>query len=444
MEEVDNIIIHSLRQIGCDIPNDLQTIREFTANMVIEATSKCLHFINEDLNFPTTLPGSMSSRFRIGASLAAACQDLGYQSEIGYQTFLYSNEHELRKVIMFLIEKLPKDSSEAVDEALGASVLLNQRIASELKRQLSLHWTPAYCKKKDVVWHGKESKHWHFQGISSHFEVNACPLKMPKGGGDFANKLPKEVKQYYEKHLPCVDRQPCKRQDIAMSVINANASMIATATEWDNEWNQAGLGSRLSEQDYRKQKKERLMKKIKNELQSVCQKTEQSSSTSMLDFDALLSSMSANDSKPQLKGSRFTHSEKLQFSKGDESLMDAVANQQSTGKADTEEEKQRKREEEIAEVKQELMELAQNLENVNLEMKKAKAQSNQITSQHNELEANNKSLEDSYRLKKRTIDLLPDAANNILKLEKDEYYLGVSVRDHHQPATTSHNGATLS
>ena len=57
-----------------DISNDLQTIREFTANMVIEAASKCLHLINEDINLPTSLPESMSTRFRIGASLAAACQ----------------------------------------------------------------------------------------------------------------------------------------------------------------------------------------------------------------------------------------------------------------------------------------------------------------------------------------------------------------------------------
>ena len=57
-----------------DIPQDLQTIRQFTTSLVIEAASKCLHLITGDTSLPTTLPGSMSARFRLGASLAAACK----------------------------------------------------------------------------------------------------------------------------------------------------------------------------------------------------------------------------------------------------------------------------------------------------------------------------------------------------------------------------------
>lgn len=34
---------------------------------------------------------------------------MGYTGEVGYQTFLYSNEADLRRVFMFLIERLPKD-----------------------------------------------------------------------------------------------------------------------------------------------------------------------------------------------------------------------------------------------------------------------------------------------------------------------------------------------
>lgn len=46
-------------------------------------------------------------------------QELGYKGEIGYQTFLYSSETEIRKVFMFLIDKLPKDTVETTDEPLG-------------------------------------------------------------------------------------------------------------------------------------------------------------------------------------------------------------------------------------------------------------------------------------------------------------------------------------
>ena len=57
----------------------------------------------------------MSARFRVGTSIAQACQKNGYKSEVGYQTFLYPSENEIRKVFMFLVEKLPKqDGAEQV------------------------------------------------------------------------------------------------------------------------------------------------------------------------------------------------------------------------------------------------------------------------------------------------------------------------------------------
>jgi len=51
-------------------------------------------------------------------------KELGFKGEIGYQTFLYANEHELRKVMMFLIEKLPKDTAESIDEPLGNYIII--------------------------------------------------------------------------------------------------------------------------------------------------------------------------------------------------------------------------------------------------------------------------------------------------------------------------------
>lgn len=46
-------------------------------------------------------------------------QDLGYQGEVGYQTFLYSSEPEIRRLLLFLVEKLPRDASEDADQPVG-------------------------------------------------------------------------------------------------------------------------------------------------------------------------------------------------------------------------------------------------------------------------------------------------------------------------------------
>ena len=46
-------------------------------------------------------------------------QELGYRGDIGYQTFLYSTEADIRKIFMFLVDKLPKESVEATEETIG-------------------------------------------------------------------------------------------------------------------------------------------------------------------------------------------------------------------------------------------------------------------------------------------------------------------------------------
>uniref|UniRef100_A0A0K8SMG4 Coiled-coil domain-containing protein 22 homolog n=1 Tax=Lygus hesperus TaxID=30085 RepID=A0A0K8SMG4_LYGHE len=57
----------------------------------------------------------MAARFQVGACIANACKDLGYSGDVGYQTFLYSNVTDLRRVFIFLIEKLPRESDRAAE-----------------------------------------------------------------------------------------------------------------------------------------------------------------------------------------------------------------------------------------------------------------------------------------------------------------------------------------
>lgn len=64
------------------------------------------------------IPG-MSARFRVGTALAQACQSAGYRGDIGYQTFLYSSETDVRKVFMFLVEKLPRKKDESSEQTTG-------------------------------------------------------------------------------------------------------------------------------------------------------------------------------------------------------------------------------------------------------------------------------------------------------------------------------------
>jgi len=56
------------------------------------------------------------------------------------------------------------------------------------------------------------------------------------------------LKSYYSQNLPYVTNQTTHHHDTLPSVMEKMASEITAQQEWENEWNQAGLASRLSEQ----------------------------------------------------------------------------------------------------------------------------------------------------------------------------------------------------
>ena len=84
----------------------------------------------------------MAQRFSATTQLAEACTSIGFRGDIGYQTFLYSNEVELRRLLMWLIERLPKDETDKGTTALPqqGTAVLEQDIARNIREQLKRPW----------------------------------------------------------------------------------------------------------------------------------------------------------------------------------------------------------------------------------------------------------------------------------------------------------------
>uniref|UniRef100_A0AAR2LVY1 Coiled-coil domain-containing protein 22 n=1 Tax=Pygocentrus nattereri TaxID=42514 RepID=A0AAR2LVY1_PYGNA len=335
MEEVDRILIHSLRQAGTDIDEDVQSVKQFTSELIVEAVVRCLRVIDPGLGsgVSTTLPPGMSARFRLGMSLAQACQDLGYKGEIGYQTFLYSNEPEIRSLLMFLVEKLPRESAEASDQPAGKSALLQKAIAAQIKAQLALPWLPPSC------------------------------------------RLPLHLKEYWRVHLLPVTSQPSQHASVPASLLENHVSELSAAQEWENEWNSQGLLSRLTPEDYRSRKRARLQKRIEEQLRTAAQPRPDThgATRSTSDLTELLNSFGGTATGGDIltKGTRFTHSEKFTFTQVHDNEKDMLLI--VIGLTVSDELKQR--------------------------------------------ELSNSEKQDTVKVKKQTIDLLPDAENNLVKLQ---------------------------
>uniref|UniRef100_A0A673M6Z5 Coiled-coil domain-containing protein 22 n=1 Tax=Sinocyclocheilus rhinocerous TaxID=307959 RepID=A0A673M6Z5_9TELE len=368
MEEVDRILIHSLRQAGTDIDEDVQSVKQFTSELIVEAVVKCLRVIDPALGngLSHLLPPGMSARFRLGMSLAQACQDVGFKGEIGYQTFLYSSEPEIRSLFMFLVEKLPRESAEALDQPAGKSALLQRAIAAQIKVQLSVPWLPLSCR---LPIHRKTQS----SGPCHSFHTE--PLS-----------LPYSLQEYWRYYLLPVTAQPSQHSSVPASLLENHISELSASQEWESEWNSQGLLSRLTPEEYRSRKKARLQKRIEEQLRAAAQPRPDThgATRSTSDLAELLQSFGGASTGGDVltKGTRFTHTEKFTFTQVP--AMTLIINM-----------------------------LYSCL---------------QVSDELQQKEVSNAEKENSVKMKRQTIDLLPDAENNLLQLQVHKLHTSESSR----------------
>lgn len=405
MEEVDKILIHALKQVGTEVPEEVDSVKKFSSELIVEAVVSCLRVIDPALSngLPTSLPPGMSARFRVGMSLAQACQDIGYKGEIGYQTFLYSSEPEIRTLLMFLVEKLPRESSETSDQPTGKSVVLQKAIAAAIKAQLAVPWLPPNCRLP---------LHTQIQGpqVLHHFYTQRLSLAhIPEG-----TKHLKEVSDYMREVLPPVTAQPSHHASVVCSLLEQHTAERSAAQEWENEWNNQGLLSRLTPQEYRLRKLSRLRKRTDEQLRSAAQPSSESASRSSSDLLEFLQTFKSSDPTDHLltKGSHFTHTQKFSFTTETAAVPSPVP-QTRPSEGDT----QLHQQEELSSLQQQFQQLCTDVDQLTADLKHRSVTNAQVLNEIKKRELENDEKQEKIQIKKKTINLLPDTDDNLLKLQ---------------------------
>lgn len=111
---------------------------------MVLAISSCLECILQVNDLPRKLPPAMNAKMKIATILADHIKNLGYYGDMGYSTILYSSELERRKILIFLIEKLPRDPSK-VPEVNETSYFLNmlKKIDENVQLHVRSMWIPS-------------------------------------------------------------------------------------------------------------------------------------------------------------------------------------------------------------------------------------------------------------------------------------------------------------
>lgn len=88
-----------------DIEEEVDSLKNFSTELVIEAAVRCLDVIHPGLGLPHSLPDSMSARFRVGASIAQACKVVcTVRSGTGVMKYLLINVHAMYCLQYFFAE----------------------------------------------------------------------------------------------------------------------------------------------------------------------------------------------------------------------------------------------------------------------------------------------------------------------------------------------------
>lgn len=397
MEEVDKILIHALRQVDTDVPEGVDSLCEFSSDLVVQAVVRCLRVIDPSLvqGLSSSLPPGMSARFRVGQSLAQAVQELGYKGDVGYQTFLYSSEPEIRSLLIFLVEKLPRGSSESSDQATGKSVLLHKNISSAMKAQLALCWLPRNCSLEPDS--DAQSQLFHTR-----------PLSLATSPAD--TELIPELREYQHELLPPVTSQCGVFSQTLSSVLENHSSELSAQQERSHEWNNQGLLSRLTPQEYSVRKRARLLRNIEETLRAASSLRSTESSGSGSDLADFLLTLRGNERR-QGKETLFTHTQRFTFTQESVSAVPLVP-VASESSAQLQLQKN-----EVSTLTEKLEQLSTDVDKLSTQLKHDSFSREQILKDIQKRERENEEKLEQLEVKKKTMELLPQAQSSLTEIQ---------------------------
>lgn len=188
--------------------------------MLVQAVSKCLLLINPELDEIQSLPANMAQRYAVTQKLSDAVKLVGFRGDIGYQSLLYSNTIEARRILMFLVEKLPKEAEKSVPLLDDDDPIRQKRneINSNISMQLKSVWVPDFCKRSTFYKTCTGAKNKQFSPKNLTLPYTRISQK----------QITEEVKEYWKRYSPSVFQQTDKGTLLA-SVLQDNDKCLCSS-----------------------------------------------------------------------------------------------------------------------------------------------------------------------------------------------------------------------
>jgi len=376
MEEIDEILFVSLRQSGVAL--DAQaSMSSLDPETFVAATGVCLRAITQDEDLPAALPDEMSGRFQVCTKLANVMMSNGFNGELGFQQFLYPDEKEVRKMLSWLVQRLPK-AEDGDAGAMGSNETLFEAISDSLKAWTRAAWFPPYA----------SSGFCHTLSTSS--------IYTPGAASDAAE------------FLPYVTDQLKPGASFAASTFEHNALEVARAAGRADSGLDDGPGERGSA----------VSALLKTGFKNM-------GSFGGNGFDDLINGLQNNG--PSVSGSIFAHQTAFAQENDDDDVGGGTVAKASAGEAgETPAEAQKRKKQELqdrmdAEIEELEAQVSKLLADDEGEIREADmlaAQMKQMGANIAEAKKTAKKLEEDYKIKQRTLELLDNVDENRAQLQQ--------------------------
>jgi len=387
--EADQLMITELKQMGCQIPEEIKTAKDFNATLFVYCVLKCLKSFDKTREYPRALSNTRAQRVNQTTQLVIILKELGFEEDLSYHNLLYPNPADTRKLFVWLLAKVQVNDGGRGDS--DPMSLVSRKIEKEIE-DLTANtsvWTPFF-----TAFLSERSKNYYkLSALSTRVLFSPyTPTQYPGG-----RRATADQKRYFNNFMPFFTAQPQNRKSIGPSVLEYNISLATDVQERENEWNTVGIGSGKNPVQWRKDKQSGILKTMGSHIRT-----------------ALMKKGGNNQSLEELM--------KMFEGKGDNSIdrhkkfgKEKVV---VAEKVETEEEIKRRREQEQKEASDRLAAAEAKLTQVEQEIQIAGTEALQLTALLQKEAEKTVVLKKQYLEIKATLDLVKNAAENMIKLQQ--------------------------
>lgn len=150
MEDVDNLLIHSLQEVQFKHSSAITSINALeNPELLITLAITMLNTITHS-DLPVEIPMTLSAKYKLCMKLAEMIKALGYSGELNFNNFLYPNLKDVRHIVSCLLENMPKEEVQTTVLDETSSQIYWRKIKENIRSWASESWKAPFEKLQQM------------------------------------------------------------------------------------------------------------------------------------------------------------------------------------------------------------------------------------------------------------------------------------------------------